>query len=354
MRQRTSGFTLIEVMITLVILFLVMNALITFFIGVMRQYKQQSKIAETGVETIMGLELLRQDIGHAGFGLPWNNLPNYNEATSTLLNDSPSNPPRPIVSINNAASTFNNHDYLVIKSTAVGMSNASNKWTTLMLGNVKRTWSDNTDNMDGSDRVIVLAPGSGASTFRAVVSAGGAFSTTYGNTAAFSPALASDTRVVYGIDGPSANPLRMPFTRADYSIDNTSVPRHCAPNTGVLVKSVVSQADGSLSTPLPLLDCVASMQVVYRMDTDGNGTIDATSSDISGLTAQQIREQLIEVRVYLLSHEGQKDSSYTHSPTTMYVGDSGIGGGENFDIGANRNYRWKVFSLAVNTTNLGN
>jgi len=353
MRRDTKGFTLIELMLTLLILFLVMNSLSTFFLGVMRQYKQQSKIAETGVETILGLELLRQDVQYAGLGLPWNNIPAYSEAVSGLLNDSASNPPRSIVSIDNSVFTLNNSDYLVIKSAQVGMSDACRKWTTLRAGNVRRTWSDNNDTLNGTDRVVVISPGSGGSTSRSLVVAGGAFSSTYNNTNAFAPALPSDTLLIYGIDGPGANPLRMPFNRADFYLDTTSVPRRCAPNTGVLVKSVVSQSDGTLTTPLPLLDCVASMQVVYRLDTDGNGTIDATSSDLSGLTAQQIREQVKEVRVYLLIHEGQRDDSYRHSPTTIYVGDNTIGGGANFDVSANRNYRWKVQSLVVNMNNLG-
>ncbi len=88
-----------------------------------------------------------------------------------------------------------------------------------------------------------------------------------------------ETRIVYGVD-PDTD-LRMPFNRADYFISNANVPQRCAPNTGVLEKVVVNQNGGGLTNFLPLLDCVADMQVVYRRDTNGDGTIDNTTDDIA-------------------------------------------------------------------------
>ena len=46
------------------------------------------------------------------------------------------------------------------------------------------------------------------------------------------------------------------------------------------------------------------------------GTIDSTVNDISGLTAQQIRDRVKEVRVYILSHEGQSDMSFRYRNRT--------------------------------------
>ena len=78
--------------------------------------------------------------------------------------------------------------------------------------------------------------------------------------------------IVYGID--NVIPVR-PFNRAEYYIDNTAVPQRCAPNTGVLVKAVVAHdAAGTTPTLLPLLDCVADMQVVYGLDNNADGAVD--------------------------------------------------------------------------------
>ncbi len=72
------------------------------------------------------------------------------------------------------------------------------------------------------------------------------------------------------------------------------------------------------------------MQVIYRLDTNNDGTIDSVVDTISGLTAQQIREQLREVRVYILSHEGQRDSAFRFqadpvNPHLIVVGEFGSG-----------------------------
>ena len=355
MSRQERGFTLVEVMISLFVMSLAMIAVSTFLVGVrgsggvLTMYKQQSRIAQSGMDSIIGLEIFRKDLERAGYGLPWNNIPAYNEAASGILNDSPSSAPRGIISVDSPVSTLNNADYLVIKASSVAMNDACRKWTTLKTGDGKRAWITvpaNAENLNAADQVIVMAPGSIGTNWRSLVVAGGGFSTTYNNTAAFAPATAADTRIIYGIDDSTVP--RMPFNRADYYLSNANVPQRCAPNTGVLVKAVVKQADGTLDTPVPLLDCVASMQVQYMLDTDGDGTVDSTLTDITALDAQQIRLQVRRVQVSILAHEGQRDPGYTHSPTNIPVA------GTLVDISPHRNYRWKVYDVVVTPENLRN
>ena len=186
---------------------------------------------------------------------------------------------------------------------------------------------------------------------------GANFFTTYSSSAfptEFSPPPASTARfVIYGID-PDTN-LRMPFNRADYYIQRlASIPQACAPNTGILYKASINQGDGARN-PEPLIDCVADMQVIYRLDTNNDGAIDSTVNDISGLTAQQIRDRVKEVRVYILSHEGQSDMSFRYRNSTITVGEFGVGRTFNLSstIGSGwENYRWKVSTLVVKPRNL--
>jgi hypothetical protein len=182
------------------------------------------------------------------------------------------------------------------------------------------------------------------------------FFTTYSSSAFsadFSPVNATTRYVIYGVD-PDTN-LRMPFNRADYYIQRpASIPQTCAPNTGILYKATINQGNGAIN-PEPLIDCVADMQVIYRLDTNNDGMIDSTLDDISGLTAQQIREQLREVRVYILSHEGQSDSAFRYANSTITVGEFGLG--RTFNLSATigsgwENYRWKVSTLVVKPRNL--
>ena len=157
--------------------------------------------------------------------------------------------------------------------------------------------------------------------------------------------------IVYGID--NVIPVR-PFNRADYYIDNSARPLHCAQNTGVLVKAVVAHdASGTTPTLMPLLDCVADMQVVYGLDNNADGTVDGWSEDISaGMTAADIRAQLAEIHVHILAQEGQRDDSYTSPSATIPVGSEGFG--NNFDVSGYRNYRWKVYNIVMRPKNLAN
>ncbi|WP_369412257.1 PilW family protein [Geotalea toluenoxydans] len=94
---------------------------------------------------------------------------------------------------------------------------------------------------------------------------------------------------------------------ADYYIARpappASMPSTCADNTGILYKSTVIQGTGAnagkLATGMPLLDCVADMQVVYGLDTDGAGRINQylnAPANTSSPTAEDIRTQLREIR----------------------------------------------------------
>jgi prepilin-type N-terminal cleavage/methylation domain-containing protein len=378
MIKREEGFTLVELMITMVIFVLFMSAASTVFTGLLTQFKQQSKQAETNIEGMVGLEILRQDIEGAGYGLAWNGLIAYNEVTANpfSLNDAPSDVPRAVISKNNATSGT---DYLVIRSVTVARNAASDKWTTLSsVSPYVRTWTTAgeanpvSENLQPTDKVIVISPAGAAGNPRQLIVNGSAFSTTFSGATALpwrpTPSAVEETRVAYGVDPGSSN-LRMPFNRADYFIStvdelgNNIVPGRCAPNTGVLVKATVNHSNGNF-TVLPLLDCVADMQVIYGLDTNVDGDFDPShdladiySEDLTGLTAQIIHEQVKQVRVYILAHEGQKDTTFTYPASTVDV-DGDVGLGRTFNlataIGAPeyQQYRWKLYKIVVTPNNL--
>jgi prepilin-type N-terminal cleavage/methylation domain-containing protein len=392
MIKREEGFSLVELLITMVLFVIVMAAASQIFIGLLTQFKQQSKIAETNIEGIIGLEILRQDIAHAGYGLPWNGLVTYSESTNNpfSLNDAPSGAPCAIKSRNNVDSyaapnnKFNGSDYLVIKSVSVAANKAANKWT--LLGSVPPytkipagSWTPASENLASTDRVIVLSPGT--TTERVLVVNGTSFSTTYNNliNTPWRPTDANETRMVYGINTADSNAPVRPFNRADYSIriPAAGVPQRCAPNTGILYKATMDHDTAGNYTFLPLLDCVADMQVVFGLDQNENGTVNCYTNNLStgivktgGATPQNIRNEVKEVRVYILAHEGQRDVNFTFNnfspaaPSYIRVGESspplavcegGIAG-RDFDLRTITNYlnyRWKVYTIAVKPNNLG-
>ncbi len=363
-----QGFSLVELVIVMTLFAVILAIGSNTFTLLLKQSTQQSKMTEGQIERIAGLELLRSDVASAGFGLPWSfqNAISYAEALDPAhplaanYNDAPAAPPRAIFSGNNVG--VNGSDYLVLKGTAFGNSatnTTASKWSYITTGAATpKIWGSN-DLTDGVDKAIVVVPQSSATSVRQLVMNGLAFYTTYSKNAfpaSFSPSSPGGMYMIYGLDSTAA--LRMPFNRVDYFISQASglVPSSCAPNTGELVRAYVSQTDGTLTNPpLPILDCVADMQIVYQIDPNGNGNLQQTD-DISLLTAQQIAQQVKEIRIYILTHEGKADTNFSYplSGNPITVGEFGLG--STFNLSTSnpgwRNYRWKVQTLVVKPNNL--
>jgi prepilin-type N-terminal cleavage/methylation domain-containing protein len=394
MIKKQAGFTMVELLITMVVFVFVMAAGSQIFSGLLTQFKQQSKIAETNIEGVVGLEMLRQDLEHVGYGLPWI-IPaavSYREATGVTAanyNDcngtAPCNPPRAVVSGNNIAfSGFTGVDYVAIKATNIALNEASQRWTTLKMAPFSapdnpRQWTPASENLASTDRVIVISPGATDTNARRLVADGASFHTTFGNVtnSPWPPTDNLETRLVYGINSTSDPSPQRPFNRADYFISRLDqngsniTPQRCAQNTGVLVKAPIKQdtSGNNYDTYLPLLDCVVDMQVVYALDNDENGSFqdgvgtppDAYSDTIAALTASQVRNRVKEVRVYILAHEGQRDQNYIYPSITIGVPaapDPGAGLGRTFDIKTAigdpdyQHYRWKLYTIVVKPIDL--
>jgi hypothetical protein len=173
----------------------------------------------------------------------------------------------------------------------------------------------------------------------------------------------------------------MPFNRADYYIRRPAVglPTRCAPNTGVLYKGSLNHADG-LHTELPLLDCVLDMHIVVAADTalPPTGTANAFWAGGAAMpaaganAAATIRDQVKEMRVYIVAHEGQIDTSYTYTnPIPVALRPAGCVNDNqlcivdpnagllqnpllvpNPSLVPNPNYRWKIYTLVATPYNL--
>jgi prepilin-type N-terminal cleavage/methylation domain-containing protein len=359
--RKESGFTLIELLIVVTLFgILIMMSTDTFLI-ILRQSGQESKVVGSQIDSVVGINIMRYDIEHAGYGLPWSfqNSLTYSEADASPasnFNDSP-NAPRAITAGN--GSGYNGSDYLVVKSTVAGTSDASQKWTYIIAGQNPKAWDSAKLNLSDGDRVIVVRPRADANSLTQLVmdASGSTFYTQYSSTSfpsAFSPQKTSERFFIYGIDPTTG--LRMPFNRADYYVSRptSNMPLSCAPNTGILYKATVKHADGGGNT-MPIIDCVADLQVLFGIDTNGDGVVDSRTDNISSLNAGQIRERVREVRVYVLTHEGQVDTNYTHTTSTVTVGEFGLG--RSFDLAGTigtgwQNYRWKLYTLVIKPKDL--
>jgi Flp pilus assembly protein TadG len=73
--------------------------------------------------------------------------------------------------------------------------------------------------------------------------------------------------------------------------------------------------------------------------------------------ASLLRQRLKDVRVYILAHEGQRDTFYSYPNATINLTDQNLGVLKTFNlntvIGSTYiNYRWKVYTLLVQPYNL--
>jgi prepilin-type N-terminal cleavage/methylation domain-containing protein len=395
MRNKQNGFTLLEVLIAIAILGIIMAMNSTLLQEMIAGTRQQGSLVASQFETALGLEVFRNDLGNAGYGLPEAFLTNpagtvtptypvacYSEPAGhgtnpvavAAFNDCP-NPPRAVVHSDNVGSAngyLENSDYLVIRSPAVGMNKAAGKWTYINSDTTDyvHIWNDNSLDMETGDyMVIVRARATTQDTAQLVINTdslsppffqatynGSELNTNENQTPGFRPPSppTGDRYLAYGVED-NTQPIR-PFNRADYYVRRVTTGANatgtsCAPGTGTLFKAVANHGNNGFTT-YPVMDCVANLQVVFRVDTNGDGIPDSTVTDISGLTAIQLKEQVKEIQIYMLAHEGTLDRAYRHNGSgTILVGPTSALG-RDVDLptlsGSNWNrYRWKTYTLFV-------
>ena len=387
-----KGFTLVELIVVMAIFIVVMIAISNIFENIVRGAGQQAKSATTQIEGVVGLEMFRSDISHAGFGLPWTLEVSrtFTEVSAppvsvgVTIGDFNGSAPLAVAARSRTGGSFEGSHYLVLKSALQALNSATNgrggfvNYSSEGNSHISVINDSKTD-LRAGDRIIhirsafsesntqtkelMMVDASATGFYYALpddILPDGSYSLSTIDEA-FKPANAAQAVLAYAI---SDGNLKMPYNRADYYIhrDDDTIPRSCNSGTGVLYKAVVAQSGDDYAGTYPLLNCVGDMQVVVGLD-DGLGSVaylPAHSPGVTALTPAVLAARLKEVRVYILAHEGTKDKNYKYPGTSILVGEPGIGGRtwevsdmeEIFDSDW-VNYRWKVYSIAVQMKNLG-
>jgi prepilin-type N-terminal cleavage/methylation domain-containing protein len=418
-KLNNKGFSLAELLVVMAIFIVVMVMITTSFDNILKRTGQQIKGATTDTQGLVGLELLRSDLENAGFGLPWSFTVTptaaFTETTATPVTGITSSSfnditPRALAvgyapagsaMLNGAVNSTNPKTaYLVIKATNIANNDTGKRWSyvnyeaTTTAGVTSNSsyiypWPTTSDNFDPNARLITINSTfttAGLPDKRLAMDSSSptpSFFYRIGTAPSYSPLVkvvppsdffkpsdASQLFLVYGVD--SGSDLRMPYNRADYYVKKAAtMPASCNPGTGILYKGVVQQQDGAF-VEYPLLICVGDMQVEFKFvdpQNDANVRYSPTltgSNGVTPLSAEDIRNQLKEVRVYILSHEGRKDTGYSYSADTpagaLQVGDPSRSSSSGRmwqasemqnSFGADwRNYRWKVRTIVVQPKNL--
>ena len=393
------GFTLVEMIVVtavfIVVLMITGAALKTIF----EKGGVTLRSEESNTEGVVGLEMLRRDMQQAGYGLFSDefSVPTYAEANAapySSYNDVNA-VPRPIVTDNNLAvsGVLTGTDYLAIKGTTLGIQPVTQLWTSVPDTGVPKIWGR--DDFTGSNdkliaveqkydsinkRIVRRLVQKAANNYGVAYSATGAF-TDQGNVNAAADYTPSTGKLyyLYGIDNnASANfTFRAPFNRADYFVNrDAATPGSCSPAAGVLFKAVMNQGDGSFNQ-IPVLDCVADMQVILGWNTTATPETSnevqaytsadgiAVSGNANGLNLQSVRNDPVEVNkrlrlvmVYLLAQDGRRDTNFANTNSAMVVGDTQLDPSGtltksvDLTVGNFRNYRWKLYRVIVRPKNI--
>ena len=386
--MKNQGFTMVELLIVMVIFIAVIIISTTAFESIVKRGGQQVRSAQTQITGRVGLEMMRSAISHAGYGLFWSfqttptthvkevtvQPETYLDVDSGLFDgfdDYVSNAAPRAVAVGATA----DGDYLVIKSTMLGMDAASRKWSYMNYSTSSganasyiRAIAQPDPAWGSSDRAIIINSTFNAGESKQLAMNGAAFYYKFSDAldSNFMPTDSFQKRIVYGV---ASQNLNMPYNRTDFYLNmkDPNKPQSCNPGTGVLYMAVAGQnqnyvgADGE-KLRYPLLDCVGDMQVVFDRIKD-NGTFSASdelrdpdTGDV--MDAAGIRAKLRTVRVYLLAQEGKKDPSFAYPGDSIKVGPDGLGTEwtpttMSAKFGSDwRNYRWNVYSFTVNLKNL--
>lgn len=411
--RNSKGFTLIELLVAMSIFIIIMIMAANGFERVLSTAGQQSMSAQSNFEGVVGLEMLRYDIEHAGYGVP-STFQNYTSAikfrnlggtadqevvaaanvpldgfNSTTLNATRASNIQPIsagtstkeVNHSAVANAAGGPDYLVVRSTVSSLDESARKWSyvnystdssSTNLSEVKQ-WDDG-PNLSSNDRLIAIRDtftSDGMETkelqqktngdFEVNLSASGAMPA--GD--AFKPRTGNDVVVLYGVRSAAASPLRMPYNRTDYYVTRpaSGTPTRCNPGTGILYKAVVNHATGGLDTTYPLMDCIADMQVEFEYDPNNDGiTTDLPATGLAAISGLDMRQSLKNIRIYILTHEGKMDKSYQYPGDSIHVGNPKKGTSSGRTLTASemntlftsdwRKYRWKIYTMVIRPKNL--
>lgn len=347
--MKKAGFTLIEILVALFITMVALAMGYYTYVKILKTSLFQTSVGKSQIETLMGTSLLQFDVEMAGYGLPSSvGSISYQEAsngTAQNYNDSPNNPPRPIIIADNTA-TNPNSSYLVIKSAIADINSTSQKWTEIyydtntQVWNMQYNWANPSYHFSNTDSGYCILLNAENKSLYVDQSGNWYFNV---NTLP-SSATSLNTNTMYLVYGINSNYIRMPFNRVDYYLSPANLPQSCADDSYVLYRSIVSQENGQLE-PQPLLNCVKNFQVSALIN--GKWYSDTTNLSLSQLQSMQ------DIKIFILQ-QASKYSNKVISTNTLTLGDQSTGTLATFTpSGIDSHYQWKVIRLSIKPMNLG-
>lgn len=353
-----AGFTLLETLVSVAVFGLFAAVLYSAYVTQVQNTSREYGYARGTMEIEIARNILERDITMAGYGLP--------EDFSLMGTPPPAYvaPARAIASVSqvsdpsgSSGTAANKSDTLTLMGTALGLlSHTAQSWAASVgPGELPLTW-DSMEKLQDGDRHIVMEP------FTKQLVPNGASNIPF----IFSSQMATGQvkgSLFYGLYGAAnaaddANASLMPYYAVRYYLGSPSDadPAYCAPGTVSLLRAE-SQKSPTPNGGDPFFNCVLNMQVALGLDPNNDGTIDFWDnggSAAGGLTVKTFKQQLRQVRLYILAQASQSAGG-TDSPTSIRVGDADLGTGADINLDTTQKqeqYRWKLVTVSITPRNI--
>ena len=326
-KENNKGFTIIEILVTLILVALLLSAAYFTYTKIFGSYKEESESVEQQLEKVVGLELLRLDLEHIGYGVAY-------DATDKIID------------------WDNTQHILTIRSTLNNTNQSTFGWILCSDGSLvadERKILDKNTNTKNNNIVLIDATT-------------GLYNSVTTSSICNSPSCLCPAVGVYLGFPISFNQVNSQITATAcqvgstntcntiiYRKTNTNLPAHCNPNTFDLVRAV-NGGSGN-----PLLHCVVDFVVTFDLDTNNDGTADsfgqnqpATDTNGNGqIDNGEIRAQLKRINFYAVTQEGGLNADYVYPSSSINID------GITFNLPANyQHYRWKVIKISVRPTGM--
>ena len=326
-----KGLSLIELLVAIFIVGVILGAAYFTYIKLLKGFKSESENISTQIENLVGLDILRLDLEHVGYGIP-------NNETSSLISWNTSSKSLTLRSTLNNTNAFT-RGYLLLKCSSGSLNirydgredtSTSNKFVSI-LNATTRNFFDK-----GEIGTGLVSPKTASCSNNQIYIAYPVRKVVYDNTS-------NGCSVGY-------------CEQITYELSNSDLISRCNPNTSNLIRRVGTSTSGGE----PILNCVADWTLTFDIDDNGNGIIEASEqnkTDLHTLTSNaDIRSKLKAINVYILVQEGRYDPDFTYNQAVNCSSSSGkcvnvngvlLGLPSGFE-----HYRWKPLMIKVKPMDL--
>lgn len=346
-----KGLTIVELLVTMFILVLVLSVAHLTYTHLLKGFKSGSLEETTEIAQLVGIEILRLDLEHIGYGIPKDEDNKIIEVTETDL-----------------TKRWNSNEKLIVRSSLNNTNEETRGWLFIEVddtGNAQ-VISDGREKKSNSVNIVLID----SETKNLIANNSACSNPTSATEAYFSISIDNTTGEIAGLNQtciyPSSGkkyylgfPIDTSITDAcnisycnkiEYNL-SLSPSEFCNKDTKNL-KRTVGDSNGE-----PIIECVADWKVTVDLDTDGDGKVDTYDTTFP-MTNDNIRKQLKLINVYILVQIGKKKPDFSFNKTKpcgtyTCIDDPVVDRGIYLVLPNNyQNYKWKVIKLSVKPMNL--